>query len=120
MTGSGDGRPGVGSEIGAEIAQLSVWEMVATVVIIAPLLAGISLRIDRLRALVLTWLTRQDVLVRNATLVDLPGGDGLGLDLNRLLVALGLAGLAIWVAAQAIRSRRLRLREAELGTTGRR
>ena len=118
MTG-GDGRQGVGSEIGNEIAQLSVWEMVATVVIIAPLIAGISLRIDRLRTVVLAWLSQQEVLVRNA-LVDLPGGGGLGLDLNRLLVAAGLTGLAVWVGVQAVRSRRLRLQRSELGTAGRR
>lgn len=118
MTG-GDGRRGLGSGIGNEIAQLSVWEMVATVVIIAPLIAGISLRFDRLRTLVLTWLSHQEVLVPNAV-VDLPGGDGLGLDLNRLLVALGLAGLAVCVAAQAVHNRRLRLQRSELGTAGRR
>ncbi len=116
---TGDGRPNPGAEIGNEIAQLSVWELIAAVVITAPLLAGISLRIGRLGPVVLAWLDRQDVLVRNA-LVGLPGGDGLGLDLNRLLVVLGLAGLTVWVSAQAVRSRRLRLQRAELGTAGRR
>lgn len=116
---NGDARPVLGAEIGNEIAQLSVWEMIAALVIAAPILAGLSLRVSRLRPIVLSWLDRQDVLVRHA-LVGLPGADGLGLDLNRMLVVLGLAGLAIWVTAQAVRSRRLRLLQAELGPAGRR
>lgn len=117
MTGGERSNPG--SEIGNEIAQLSMWEMVAAVVIVSPLLAGISPRVDVLRSVVLTWLPRQNVLVQN-TLVDVPGAEGMGLDLNRLLVAAGLAGLSIWVAAQAVRSRRHRLHQAGLGAVGRR
>ena len=116
MTGAN--RPALGGDIGNEIAQLSVWEMVAAVVIVTPLFAGMSLRVDRLKPIVLSWLARRDVLVGSA-LVDLPGADGLGLDLNRLLVAVGLAGLAVWVASQAVRSRRLRSERAELGSVSR-
>lgn len=112
-------RPMRDAEIGNEIARLSVWEIIAAVVIAAPILAGLSLRVSRLRPIVLTWLDRQDILVHD-TLVSLPGTDGLGLDLNRLLVFLGLAGLAIWVTAQAVGSRRIRLLQSEQRSAGHR
>lgn len=107
------------SDVGGEIGQLSVWEMMAAVVIVSPLIVGILLRVDLLRTVALAWLAQRHVLVQDS-LVHVPGAEGMGLDLNRLLVAAGLAGLTIWVAAQAVRSRRHRLQQADLEAVGRR
>ena len=92
-------RPGPG---GGELSQLSVGEMLAGIIVFAPLLAAIPLVLTRVRMRVWAWLVEHQIVVPTHTLTIF---EGRGLDTYRILIVLGAAGLAVAVGYATLRRR---------------
>ena len=87
---------------GGELSQLSVGEMLAGIIVFAPLLAAAPLLLGRVRVKVWSWLVEHQLVVTTEALTIF---DGQGLDVYRILIVLGAAGLAIALGYATLRRR---------------
>ena len=95
-------HPGPG---GGELSQLSVGEMLAGIIVFAPLLAAIPLVLTRVRVKAWAWLVEHQLVVSTHTL---PIFDGVGLDFYRILIGAGAAGLVLTAGYATLRRRQRR------------
>ena len=87
---------------GGELSQLSVGEMLAGIIVFAPLLAAVPLVLGRVRVKVWSWLVEHQLVVTTETLTIF---EGQGLDVYRILIVLVAAGLALSVGYATLRRR---------------
>lgn len=85
---------------GGELSQLGVGEMLAGIIVLAPLLAAVPLVLTRVRVRVWAWLVEHRLVVPTDTLAVF---EGRGLDAYRVLILVGTAGLALAVGYATIR-----------------
>ena len=76
--------------------------MLAGIIVFAPLLAAAPLVLARVRAKVWSWLMEHQLVVTTETLTIF---EGQGLDVYRILIVLGAAGLALAVGYVSLRRR---------------
>lgn len=83
---------------------LTLGETLGLVFVAGPLLTGLTLAATSARAQLLAWLLEVGILV-GSPLLTIPGLSGAGLDLPRILMAAGVAGLALTAATAAVQRR---------------
>lgn len=87
---------------GSDLSQLSVGEMLAGIIVFAPLVAAVPLLVERVRMTVWSWLVDHHIVVTTQTLTIF---EGQGLDVSRIFIALSAAVLALAVGYATVRRR---------------
>ena len=76
--------------------------MLAGIIVVAPLLAAVPLLLGTVRRRVWTWLVHNQLVVPTQTVAIV---DGVGLDVDRILILIGLLGFALTAGYATIRRR---------------
>jgi hypothetical protein len=86
----------------SEPSQLSIGEMLAGIILFAPLLAVVPLALGTVRQRVWTWLVEHQLVVPTQRWEIVAG---IGLDIDRTLILTGLVGLALTLGYATLRRR---------------